>query len=269
MNISINRSDELWLRPGAWDRNYFVADVRLTGTIRRIAIIIVGSGDVRRPLRISFGRINLFARLASLTDRARYVLKRDRWQFIRSATLALAGLWRPGVRSAGGSSASREGETPYNTWVRIFDENPVSHRGRHEQRLKNLSRRPVLSCLIYFTSFDAFAVERLARSVGEQIYPHWQLVVACPLQVISAIRDALQSFGIDFPSVQFIPVSADVASTLNALAAEATGDFVLQLPTGSLLRQHALLELALLLDRHPDTELVYSDEDRVDLRGTS
>ena len=267
VNVSSNQGDEFWLRPGAVDRNYFAAEIRLTGILSRITLMLIGSGDVRKPNSISFERVNLFYWLVSLAHHALYALKRDRFGFIRSAVRAIAGLARSHSRTIGQRSASREGETPYDTWIRVFDENPASDRGWHQQRLKLFSRRPLLSCLACFTSFDACAIERLALSVGEQIYPHWQLVVACSPSLTHAIRDALQSRNVDLGSVHFIPMAADLALTLNALVAAATGEFVLQIPPGALLRAHALLELALLLDCYPDAELVYSDADRLDAVG--
>jgi GT2 family glycosyltransferase len=267
VNLALSRGDQFWLRPGVLDRNHFVADLRLKSTLRSITIKLVGSGDIRQPTRFNFERISRFTWVVSLTRRARYLLKRDRLGFIRPATLAIFGLMRPDTIALGRSAVACDGETPYDAWIRIFDEDPARHRSWHQQRLKILDRQPLLSCLTYFTAFDALAIDRLARSIGQQIYPNWQLAIACPPELRSAIGDALKSCGIDLQSVHFITIAADAASTWNALVAAATGDFVLQIPPGSLLRANALLELALLLDCYPEVEFIYSDADRIDVQG--
>jgi GT2 family glycosyltransferase len=267
VHLALHGGDQFWLRPGVLDRNHFLADLRLKSRLSSVTIQLVGSGDIRRPTRFNFERISRFTWLGSLARRARYVLKRDRLGFIRPATLAIFGLMRPDTIALGRSAVALEGETPYDAWIRIFDEDPARHRSWHQQRLNSLYRQPLLSCLTYFAAFDALAIDRLARSVGEQIYPNWQLVIACPPELRSAIGDALKTRGANLQSVHFITIAADSASTWNALVAAATGDFALQIPPGSLLRANALLELALLLDRYPEAELVYSDADRIDAEG--
>ena len=92
-------------------------------------------------------------------------------------------------------------------------------------------------------------------------------MVACPAPLKSAIRDALQSRNVDLSNVRFVPLDVDLAATTNALVAAATGEFFLQIPEGALLRPHALLEFALVLDRYPNAELVYSDADHLDASG--
>jgi GT2 family glycosyltransferase len=267
VHLALSGGDQFWLRPGVLERNHFVADLRLKSTLSSITIKLTGSGDIRRPTRFNFERISRFTWLVSLARRARYVLKRDRLGVIRPATLAIFGLMRPDTIALGRSAVARDGETPYDAWIRIFDEDPARHRSWHQQRLKILHRQPLLSCLTYFASFDALAIDRVARGIGEQIYPNWQLVIACSSELRSAICDALKSRGANLRSVHFITIAADAASTWNALVAAATGDFVLQIPPGSLLPANALLELALLLDRNREVEFVYSDADRIDVQG--
>ena len=267
VHLALRGGDQFWLRPGVLERNHFVADLRLKSPLSLVTIELAGSGDIRRPTRFNFDRISRFTWLVSVARRALYVLKRDRLGFIRPATLAIFGLMRPDTIALGRSAVAREGETPYDAWIRIFDEDPAPHRSWHQQRLNILYRQPILSCVSYFASFDALAIDRLTRSVGEQIYPNWQLVIACSPELRSGIGGAVKSRGVDLRSVHFITIAADVVSTWNALVAAATGDFVLQIPPGSLLRANALLELALLLNRYPEVELVYSDADRIDVEG--
>ena len=68
----------------------------------------------------------------------------------------------------------------------------------------------------------------LERVLSAQIYPHWELV---------------------------------------ATRAQARGDYVMALPADAVLPAHALLEFAMTLERHPDAELIYCDEDRIDAHG--
>ena len=187
VHLALHGGDQFWLRPGVLDRNHFLADLRLKSRLSSLTIEFVGSGDIRRPTRFNFERISRFTWLGSLARRARYVLKRDRLGFIRPAMLAIFGLLRPDTIALGRSAVARDGETPYDAWIRIFDEDPARHRSWHQQRLNRLYRQPLLSCLTHFAAFDALAIDRLARGIGEQIYPNWQLVIACPPELRSAM----------------------------------------------------------------------------------
>jgi GT2 family glycosyltransferase len=159
------------------------------------------------------------------------------------------------------------GEELYDTWIRMFDENPTHHRQRHEERMATLVRRPVLSCVSYVNEIDADAVKRLTRDFEQQIYPHWQFLMAVPASFLSAAQAELKRAAFDPNFVTVIPAARDAASTFNDLVAAANGQFVVKIGSDAVLRPHALLELALVLDRFPDAEIIYSDEDEIDRDG--
>jgi O-antigen biosynthesis protein len=267
VNISFERPGEFWLRPAAVDRNHFAADLRVTDKVARITLLVGGSGRVRRPLRFSIMRSNRVAWLISIARRAKYVLKRDRFYFLRSAAIALLALVRPGTLAPSSAPASRVGEAPYDTWIRLFDENPTRDRGRHQERMVTLVGRPQFSCLCCIDEIDQQEIKRLGHQFLEQIYPHWQLVVAAPAPLLPAIQAELQACGVDSRFATFVPAAGDVASTLNALVEAASGEFAVKIPPRAILRPHALLELALVLDRYPHADLIYADEDVIDVKG--
>ena len=113
--VHSNQNGQCWLRLSALDRNYFGADIRLTGKLRQLSLILTGSGDIRRPNVFSFERLSRFNRVVSLTRRAFYVLNRDRFGFIRSALRAAAGSARS--RAINQSPAPLKGERPYDRWI--------------------------------------------------------------------------------------------------------------------------------------------------------
>jgi O-antigen biosynthesis protein len=271
VNISFGKDQQFWLRPSAVDRNHFAADIRVTDGITRIILFVGGSGCGRCPTNFSFMRTSRAAWAISIAKRAMHVLKHDQIRFVRSAVLASVHLTRhltrPGMLAISRGPVSRLDEAPYDTWIRIFDENPADHRRRHEERMAGLGRRPLVSFLGYFDEINVDAIKPLLHTLVEQIYPHWQLLVAAPAPLLPAIDAELKSAGIDPGVVALIAAGPDVASTLNVLVTSATGEFIIEIPPSARLRPHALLEMALVLNRYPDAQVIYSDEDAITANG--
>ncbi len=57
------------------------------------------------------------------------------------------------------------------------------------------------------------------------------------------------------------------ADGINAALAQATGDWVMLLGAGDLLAEQALYEFARAIEAHPDAQVIYADEDRLDAAG--
>jgi len=223
----------LWQRLPALARNHFLAQFRLHGAIERLTLIVTGSGRLAQP-ELRFARVGVGGHVAAIAQRGLEVIRRDGFRAVWSAMSYLWRLTRPGSIVISRGSASAAGESPYDTWMRVFDEAPERDRARHEERLASLTQRPLISVLVVTGAADA-------PTPGDQIYPNWELLVAAP--------------------------GATAADGFNALLAKARGEYVLPLSGDATLRPHALLDLALTLARHPSAELIYTDEDRIDASG--
>ena len=67
--------------------------------------------------------------------------------------------------------------------------------------------------------------------------------------------------------VVFREENGHIAHATNSAFALATGEWVAMLDHDDLLRPNALAEVALEIARHPDAEIIYSDEDKIDEHG--
>ena len=64
-------------------------------------------------------------------------------------------------------------EVPYDRWLRVFDEAPTRDRQRHRERMLTLTQRPLFSVLLAMDDCAVSALDGVARSLAEQIYPNW------------------------------------------------------------------------------------------------
>lgn len=255
----------LWQRLPAFARNHFQAQFRLHGAIERLTLTLTGSGRLARPDLCRFERVGVAGHVSAVARRGVEVFRRDGVRAVRSALNYLWRLTRPGSIVISRGSASAAGESLYDTWMRVFDEAPEHDHARHEERLASLVQRPLISVLVVLDAADAPTLDRLARGLGSQVYPAWELLIAVSAPRHEDVRAALAARGIG--GLRLVAPGATTADSLNALLAEAGGEHVLPLPSGALLRPHTLLDLALTLARVPDAQAIYTDEDRIDDAG--
>jgi hypothetical protein len=243
----------------AVERNCLVLHVRVDSVATHLVLIISGSGNLLRPTRVSFTRASAASRVYAFVRRLLLVAKRDRFAISRTLWQAAFRASLPGSTVIAGGSAAILGERPYDTWIRLFDEHPQRDRSRHLLRLNSLTRRPLFSVLATSQRTDPSEFCQLARSLSEQVYPHWQLLVGVPGAIANTVRKRLS---LELPHqavVQVIAYEGDDATTRNALVSHASGEFLVSLPTEMVLRPHTLLELALTLEACPKAAFIYSD----------
>ncbi len=266
VQLRCSDGSQFWHRLTTIDRNCFILTVRIGGLLNSVMLRISGSGYLTRPLKFNLKRIDPVGWVNEVLAKARSVLAVRGFGIVHSAANFARALMRP-IPMVISPSAASTGEIPFHTWMRIFDEKPEEHRRRHEERLRSLKRKPLISCLATLSSVNELLLVRLADSMNSQIYPQWELIVAVPESVRTSAAEFLLSKGLDQRFFRIMDSRHDESSTLTALLEEAGGEYVLRLPEAALLRSNALLELALTVALYPEAKIVYSDEDRIDDNG--
>ena len=119
-----------------------------------------------------------------------------------------------------------------------------------------------------FETPERFLREAVA-SVRVQVYPHWQLCIADDGSTAPHVRGVLRELAGGDPRIQvrYLPHNQGIVAASNAAVGDATGEFLALLDHDDLLAPDALFEVARALETHPDADMVYSDDDRVDENG--
>lgn len=149
----------------------------------------------------------------------------------------------------------------YDVWIQSVEDNP-SVGASVDEITADWTWRPEFSILLHAhhgTKKEAF--EATIASLREQYYPNWTLIVARS----EAAQSKSDSVG-DVPSLQSVRSSSDV-DDFKAGVAAARGDFIVPVRAATQLSPTALLRFAEALQRHPQPEIVYGDQDEVDVRG--
>ena len=155
----------------------------------------------------------------------------------------------------------------YPAWVAAHDTLSDADRAEICAHMATIGYRPTVSLLLPLGFGEPGGGRETIASVRAQLYPGWRLIIAgqsAPDEdaaTVAARRDKR------IRRVAMQPHD-DMADAVNAALAEAADDFAAILVPGDQLADRALYEVAVALGTHPDADLLYTDEDRIDPNGT-
>ncbi len=132
-----------------------------------------------------------------------------------------------------------------------------------------MAMKPVFSILVPIYNTEPKYLLPMIQSVQNQIYPHWQLCLVddcSPKPYLKPIleHEALQDSRI---SIQLNKINQGISVTTNDALALATGDYIALLDHDDEISIDALYENAKIINATPDVGLIYSDEDKIDMKG--
>jgi GT2 family glycosyltransferase len=112
-------------------------------------------------------------------------------------------------------------------------------------------------------------LERVIGSVERQVYPHWELCLVDDCSPDQRVREFLRSRGEhdDRIHIHFRGTNGRVSASTNDGIRIATGEFVAFLDHDDELTEDALFRIACLLAEQPDTDVVYTDSDKIGMNG--
>ena len=136
--------------------------------------------------------------------------------------------------------------------------------------LARLTLRPRISILTPVYNTPPELLRLLVESVRAQWYPDWQLCLADDASTKAETRAMLDDIDGSDPRIRVVrqAVNGGISAATNAALDVADGEFVALLDHDDEIAPDALLEVAELLNRHPDADVVYTDEDKLDFDGT-
>ncbi|MDM9583775.1 glycosyltransferase [Nostoc sp. GT001] len=129
-----------------------------------------------------------------------------------------------------------------------------------------LDFQPVFSIIFPVFNTPEQYLKPAIESVLNQIYPYWELCIADDASTKPNIRKILEEYSRTDSRIKVIfkNENGHISRSSNSAIEIATGEFIALFDHDDLLTSDALYEVALLLNQHPDADMIYSDEDKVD-----
>lgn len=156
----------------------------------------------------------------------------------------------------------------YAWWTRC--NTPTSEALREMAAIaKALKYQPLITVLVPVFNPSAQFLKDAIESVRSQVYPYWELCLADDASTASHIRPLLEQYATDDPHIKvaFRAENGHISNCSNTALEMAQGEYVALLDHDDLLAPEALYEVALLLNQHPEADMIYSDEDQITAEG--
>jgi GT2 family glycosyltransferase len=151
---------------------------------------------------------------------------------------------------------------------------PCQHDLSREECLRQMEGfvlRPLISIVVptYNTSLEV--LDKTLASVEKQIYGNWELCVVDDCSPNEEVRQLLRdrSECNDRIHVYFRGVNGRVSASTNDGIRMATGEYVIFLDHDDELTEDALFHVVGLLNEMPQTDIVYSDHDKISTAGVT
>ncbi|WP_242020438.1 glycosyltransferase [Microcoleus sp. FACHB-1515] len=159
-------------------------------------------------------------------------------------------------------------ETPYDRW-RIANTPRAADLERMVQMAEILPAKPTISVLMPVYNPPEAYLRSAIESVLAQAYSYWELCIADDASTDANVRSIIKEYAaIDSRiKIAFRPENGHISACSNSALELATGEYIALLDHDDLLSPDALFEIALLLNRHPEADMIYSDEDKIDEQG--
>jgi glycosyltransferase involved in cell wall biosynthesis/2-polyprenyl-3-methyl-5-hydroxy-6-metoxy-1,4-benzoquinol methylase len=173
------------------------------------------------------------------------------------------------LRVIGKRLLSPHAEQDYQTWIRRYDTLSDTDRRAIHLQITTWENPPKISVIMPVYNAPEKFLRLAIESVREQIYPHWELCIADDASPQPHVRRMLEAYAQKDARIKvvFRSENGHISATSNDALALATGDYIALLDHDDTLAEHALYWVASEIVRHPDAELIYSDEDKIDEKG--
>ena len=129
--------------------------------------------------------------------------------------------------------------------------------------------KPVISVITPVYNVRADFLRQCIESVRAQYYPFWEMCLCDDGSTSGETIEALESYRGTDPRIKIVRLEKNqgIATASNRAAEFSTGEYLAMLDNDDELAPDALYEAAKAIQAHPDIDLLYTDEDKIDGRG--
>lgn len=156
----------------------------------------------------------------------------------------------------------------YASWLKKNYTSPKD-RLNIESELNDFTYKPVISIITPVYNVDRIWFQKAIDSVFNQVYQNWELCIADDFSTKTHIRKMLESIEKKDSRVKikYLTENQGISLASNEAISLATGEFVGLLDNDDMLAPIALYEVVKLLQKHPEADMIYSDEDKITTGG--
>jgi len=159
------------------------------------------------------------------------------------------------------------GKDLYDIWIEKNSLNEDKIKIIKEE-IEKFPYRPKISIIMPVYNVEKIWLDRALTSVFNQLYDNWELCIVDDASTKKHIKETLLKYEkSERIKINFLEKNKGISGASNEALSLATGEFVGFLDHDDELSTDALYENAKLLNLHPEADLIYSDEDKINPEG--
>jgi len=154
---------------------------------------------------------------------------------------------------------------PYAHWRHLNDPRPADLKIWKEEAHLFLYK-PLISIVVPTYNTPLRFLEELIDSIEKQIYENWELCIADDASTDKELLIFLKKLATRRPDkikITFRESNGHISACTNSALELATGDFCALVDHDDLLAPDALFQVVRTLNLYPQTDLIYTDEDKI------
>lgn len=157
----------------------------------------------------------------------------------------------------------------YEEWIETVETPSLPDKAEVATILAKLATPPVISVVMPVYNPVEIYLRACLDSVIAQSYPYWELCIADDKSPKEHVQRVLREYEAKDKRINVVyrQQNGHISAASNSALEIAKGDFVALLDHDDALPEHALLFMAQAICAQPETQILYSDEDKLNGRG--
>lgn len=204
---------------------------------------------------------------AERRDHRRRAHSRERWEeWIEGANVMGLRWFVRQIREASSDTYKEipENERRYEKWII----NNEYYRSLDVRRsISKMKNKPLISILIPVYNVEPRWLIQCVRSIQKQSYRHWELFLSDDCSTNNDVRPTLKKLAASDRRIKVVyrTENGHISKATNSALEIANGEYIALVDNDDELHKHALFEIVACINNHPDADLIYSDEDKIDV----
>lgn len=157
----------------------------------------------------------------------------------------------------------------YSNWINDHEDFSFEKKQKMRSEVDTWEKHPLISVIMPTYNPDVTWLIEAIDSVRNQIYPYWELCIADDASTDIQAKETLIRYSESDQRIKVIFRNSNghISEASNTALENASGDWIAFLDQDDLVSPDALFHIAKNINNHIDALIIYSDEDKIDLKG--
>jgi glycosyltransferase involved in cell wall biosynthesis/2-polyprenyl-3-methyl-5-hydroxy-6-metoxy-1,4-benzoquinol methylase len=157
----------------------------------------------------------------------------------------------------------------YDAWLAEYGEVTEKQLENYKSEIASWDNSPKIAILMPVYNPDKACLVNAIESVINQVYSNFELCIADDASTESYVQEVLREYSEKDSriKVSFRDNNGHISAASNSALALVDAEYVALMDHDDLLTADALFWVAKTIDQNPEVQLIYSDEDKMDLQG--